>query len=171
MATPPRNAPRRLFIGLWPPADVRAAIADARGRFLWPRGTRLTPAAKLHLTLHFLGDVSSEDERKLRDALADLDVPAFDLTLREPQNWRSGLVVWLPDEEPALLALREQVAMRMARAGLVAQRPWTPHVTLARDAAGATPPQMLPPLAWPVRDVALVWSRPREGYEVLQIYS
>jgi predicted DNA-binding transcriptional regulator YafY len=71
----------------------------------------------------------------------------------------------------APLTLREEVAMRMALAGLAAQRPWTPHVTMARDAAGTTPPQMLPPLAWPVRDVALVWSRPREGYEVLQIYS
>ena len=170
MVTPLPDAPRRLFVGLWPPADVRDAIAEARRHFAWPRGARLTPAAKLHLTLHFLGNVAPGQEHHLREALADLDMPAFDLTLREPQNWRSGLVVWLPDEQPALLALRGHVATRMARAGLVAQRPWTPHVTLARDAAGAAPPDTLPPLAWPVRDVALVWSRPREGYAVLQTY-
>ena len=56
----------------------------------------------------------------------------------------------------------------MARAGLAAQRLWTPHVTLARDAAGAAPPEALPTLAWPVRDVVLVWSRLREGYVVVQ---
>ena len=49
---------------------------------------------------------------------------------------------------------------------------FTPHVTLARGAVNAAPPEATRALIWTVTDFALVWSRPGPParYEVLDRY-
>ncbi|HEY4066210.1 MAG TPA: RNA 2',3'-cyclic phosphodiesterase [Burkholderiaceae bacterium] len=164
---------RRLFIGLMPDDAVRDAIVAHQSHWYWdPRGRR-TRAAKLHLTLHFLGEVDAASEQALRESLAGESVAPFDLVLRTPARWTNHIAVLQPDAHPALDDLRARLARRLLRAGLEPHMAgWAPHVTLARDVPNAAPPEAMRPIPWTVTDFALVWSRLGRGasYEVLERY-
>ncbi|MBS0445262.1 MAG: RNA 2',3'-cyclic phosphodiesterase [Proteobacteria bacterium] len=161
---------RRLYIGLMPHAAVRAQIVEHRKHWFWPPGSRLTRPERLHMTLHFLGDaVDAEREAALRGALAQVSVEPFALVLSEPEAWRD-LAVLRAEPHPALRDLYVRVAKHC---GIRPERrPYTPHVTLARDAPGAAPPEAMRPIRWTVEKIALVWSRltPPVGYTVLGRY-
>lgn len=161
----------RLFIALWPQPDVRAAIATLSQAMAWPAGARPTPQSKLHMTLHFLGDVDDGSVTALRAALA-VRAPVFDLRLDRLQAWAGGLLVLCPSSvPPALTQLHADLAQRLSAQGLrVEARPFLPHVTLARRVqAGGEPCRPLP-VHWPVRGYALVRSVPQRGYSVLQAW-
>jgi len=164
---------RRLFIGLWPDPSTRAALVEHQERWSWPRGSRPTRAASLHLTLYFLGEVDVIHERALRDVLdGDKPVP-FDLVLRTPELWNNGVAVLRPDPHALLDDLHERLASRLIDADFVPPRDaWKPHVTLARDAHHGAAPEAAAPIIWPVVDFALVWSRTSApfGYAVLERY-
>jgi 2'-5' RNA ligase len=168
------NAPtRRLFIGLMPDDDVRDAIAEQQHHWHWGAGALPTRPARLHLTLHFLGEIDATRENALRAALAGEDVAPFELVLRTPERWSGGVAVLRPDEHAALHDVHARLAARLLQAGIAPMRGgFAPHVTMARGARNAAPPEGAPPIAWSVRDFALVWSRPGPParYEVLDRY-
>ncbi|MFL6707389.1 MAG: RNA 2',3'-cyclic phosphodiesterase [Massilia sp.] len=159
----------RLFIGLWPAPSVQKALAAYRDAYSWPRSAALVATPKLHLTLHFLGDVAVEAIAPLRAALA-LPFSPFELRLGLPVSWHSGIAVLEPFETPpALLALHQQLAEVLDALGLPRDaRAYKPHVTMARRAVGAAPPQPLS-LDWSVRDFSLMASR-GGVYDTLQYY-
>ncbi|HKW85011.1 MAG TPA: 2'-5' RNA ligase family protein [Burkholderiaceae bacterium] len=164
---------RRLFIGLVPDAGTRAALIEHQRGWAWPRGSRPTQPANLHLTLFFLDEVDVIHERALRDGLAAEKLAPFDLVLRTPQCWSRGIAVLRPDPQPVLDDLHERIAARLVDADLMPPSgAWKPHVTLARDAHPCTAPEAAAPIVWPVVDFALVWSRrtPPIGHEVLERY-
>lgn len=166
------GATRRLFIGLMPDARVRDALVDHQQRWHWSGG-RPTPADRLHLTLHFLGEVDPTHEGALRAALVGEAVAPFDLVLRTPECWAGGITVLRPDDHRALHALHARLAGRLLLAGIASPRAdFKPHVTLARHAPKAAPPETAPPVVWPVTDFALVCSRKEipTRYEVLERY-
>jgi 2'-5' RNA ligase len=105
---------------------------------------------RLHLTLHFLGDVAASQAAELKDALEG--VPFVPVTLRfgEPQTWGAGIAVLRPHETPdALRELHTRVGLALSGIGVpLEERPYRPHVTLARRASGAKPPQEGPGLHW-----------------------
>ncbi|MES2153412.1 MAG: 2'-5' RNA ligase family protein [Pseudomonadota bacterium] len=47
----------RLFLALWPGAAVRAQLGERRDDWRWPRAASPVADGRLHLTLHFLGEV------------------------------------------------------------------------------------------------------------------
>jgi 2'-5' RNA ligase len=73
----------------------------------------------------------------------------------------------------ALLDLHAALGQALAGLGIaLEERPFRPHVTMARHASGATPPHAPAHIAWPVTGFALVESRPDHGgYIVLRNYS
>ena len=163
---------RRLFIGLLPDADVRDALIAHQQRWYWSDGVP-TRADRLHLTVHFLGEIDATREWALRSALAGEEVAPFDLVLRTPECWSGGVAVLRPDDHPALNDLHARLAGRLLQAGIASYRTdFKPHVTLARGAISAAPPEAPPPVLWTIRDFALVWSRPSPParYEVLDRY-
>ena len=164
---------RRLFIGLLPDGDVRDAIAGHQQRWYWSAGSLRTQPARLHLTLHFLGEIDATREQALRSALAGEDVAPFELVLRTPECWAGGIAVLRPDEHAVLHDLHARLAARLLQAGVAPMRgSFAPHLTLARGASNAAPPEGSPPIVWTVTDFALVWSRlaPPARYEVLDRY-
>lgn len=160
----------RLFIGLWPGAAVQDALARWRDAYAWPQGAALVPDAKLHVTLHFLGDVAVEKIDALGDALA-IPFSPFTLDIGLPAMWHGGIAVLEPTTLPdVLLALHATLGDALDRVGLIReQRVYRPHVTLARRAAGAVPPEQAHAVAWPVDGFALMASR-NGRYEVLRAY-
>jgi 2'-5' RNA ligase len=169
---PALDPTRRLFIGLFPDAAVRAAIDAHRGAWSWPVGVRLTHPSRIHMTLHFLGEVEAAPQAALEALLAEVRIPRLTLTLRTPQAWRNGIAVLLCDEHEALRALHEDIGRQVERAGLATDhRPWVPHLTIARRTARAVPPAGCKPIVWSVEDFVLAWSRAQPlRYEALARY-
>jgi len=160
---------RRLFIGLMPDEGVRAALAAHQQLWHLGRG-RPTSGARLHLTLHFIGEVDATREAALRHALTGVEVHSFNLVLRTTEVWSGRIAVLRADDHSALSDLHASLAARMLQAGLAPQRDtFAPHVTLARDAPNAVPPDRFPPIAWPVSECALIWSHDRR-YDIVARY-
>lgn len=150
---------RRLFIGLFPDAAVRAAIEAHRKTWSWPAGVRLTNAARIHMTLHFLGDVERSRESLLARRLADVRMRPMTLLLGTPEAWRNPIAVLMPGPHEGLRVLREDIVRQVESAGFVVPpEHWVPHLTLARRTRGAVPPAGMAPIAWPVTEFVLVCS-------------
>lgn len=129
--------------------DVRYFIAialadEARERLmeLQPTGlpgSRLLGRDELHLTLHFLGELSPASKAAaVREALADLEVPEFSITLQgvgrfPPDGPAQVLWAGVQPSQP-LLALHQAVGTALAAAvGFRSEsRPYSPHISLAR---------------------------------------
>lgn len=167
-AVDPASADPRLFIALWPDAGVRRALADCRDRQAWPAGSRPTPDAKLHLTLHFLGRVAEARLDELASALA-LRLPPFELVLDRVEAWPQGLVVLGPGAAPPVLQQwHDELARVLRRLALpVEARRFRPHVTLARRAGTAGAWVQPPPVHWAVHDHVLVASTAGGPYRLL----
>lgn len=163
----------RLFIALWPGADVVRALRAWPGLAACDAG-RTAPAGHVHLTLHFLGDVP---RARLPDVQRALRVPfqPFELALRHCVPWRGGIIVVLPDELPLSLArLHAALGERLRQLALrTVARPFRPHVTLARHHAGPPSPPLQPLVRWPVDGFVLARSSPSPGrvYDVLHAYA
>lgn len=162
---------RRLFIGVMAKPATLEAIAECRAAWLWPPHARLVSLADAHLTLHFLGTVSCVDEHRLRGDLARVHLIPTRLHLVRAEVWPSGVAVLRPNEDESMRRLHADLAEVLSRLGLpVEERPWKPHVTLARDAFSATIPPLPICIPWDVCDFSLVWSRGGRGpskYEVV----
>jgi 2'-5' RNA ligase len=159
---------------LWPDAGVRDAIAAWSDQWQWNSTARRVRPGQLHLTLHFLGEVARARLPPLREALA-LPFAPFTLRLARPALWRGGIAVLEPERVPRRLhQVHFALAEALRRIALpVEDRPWRPHVTLARQAVSAVPPEHGPTLRWQVRGYALVESHPQPegGYAVLEVFS
>ncbi len=114
---------------------------------------RWTPAANLHLTVRFLGQVDQALAEEILDRLAAAGLHAFDARLGEVGTFNRGRlarVVWLglSSASDVIAALAAAVEAESVRAGLEPEgRKFHAHLTLARARAhqGAVLPE-LPPL-------------------------
>ncbi len=161
----------RLFIALWPDPAVRDALAAWSEQWQWNARASRVRAERLHLTLHFLGDVPRALLPALKPVLR-LPFAPFTLALGRGAVWRGGVAVLEPDPVPLRLHQLHD-ALGEALRGLalpIETRPYRPHLTLARRASAALSPGRGPRLRWPVHSYALVESRPTAGYEVIQAY-
>ena len=164
----------RLFTALWPDAAVRARLVALRDGWRWPPGARPTADAHLHATLHFIGSFRCDRLDALQHALGTVAIEPFPIDLAGTLVWPGGIAIARLAAEPALIALHARLGVALADLGVALDaRPYQPHVTLARKAAGAKPPAALPVLAWRATGFALVASRggARSSYEVLATWN
>jgi 2'-5' RNA ligase len=167
----PSSPPLRLFLALWPPAVVAAGLQAHADAWKWAESARRTRPERLHITLHFIGDVADPEVAPLRDALR---VPwaGCELALDRAQVWPGGIAVLEATSVPEpLRELHATLGARLHARGVpVEARRFRPHVTFARKATGARPPDDAPPVRWPVGpEYLLVQSLPGgRGYVPLQ---
>lgn len=162
----------RLFLALWPtPALLHDLLAHADA-WTWPARARRTRPERLHLTLHFLGNVPAARLPQLRSAFA---VPwaGCELALDRAEVWPGGIAVLEAAQvPPGLAALHATLGERLRGLEIpVEERPYRPHVTLARKAQGAEPAAFAP-LRW---TAGPCYSLVRSvggggGYETLQCF-
>lgn len=164
----------RLFLALWPDPDVRRDLAAMQQRWTWPPGAALVREDRLHLTLHFLGSVPVDRVPGFVQALAvDAQPMRLDLSAGSPRVWPGGVAVLELDAPPALLRLHAALADALAGLGWpVERRRFRPHVTFARRARGAQPPDGVPAhLVWPAGPrYVLARSVPGRGYDVVHAF-
>jgi RNA 2',3'-cyclic 3'-phosphodiesterase len=150
MSTPP-PAPLRLFLALWPPEDVAAALQAQSDGWTWSAGARRTRPERVHITLHFIGAVPAPQLDALRRSL-DVVWSGCELLLDRAEVWPGGIAVLEAARVPQpLAALHATLGERLREAGLpVESRRYRPHVTFARKAQGSRPPSGHAPLGWNV---------------------
>ena len=125
----------RLFFALWPDEDTRSRLSMVIDS--WPVAGRRVPGGNLHCTVAFLGSVSAETQVAVGAAAADIDLPAFELTLRIAGFWARPKIAWLGTEQtpPAMQALVEALAVVAGSCRIrLDQRAFKPHITVFRKA-------------------------------------
>jgi 2'-5' RNA ligase len=151
-------ARRRVFVALELPAGQRRALALHAAEALGSSpGVRLVPEADLHVTLVFCGLLDEAQCAAVAGETRRVAAGAGPCTLAIRGSLRLGSALALelaPDRGAAgLVALRERLAAALAAAALAgedAQRPWLPHLTLARLRRGAgLPAPVVTANGWP----------------------
>ena len=149
----------RLFLALWPDAGTRAAIVQWQHAWSWPPGAALVAVERLHLTLHFIGNVPPE---RLPQLVYGLKVGGdrFEFGLDRAEVWSNSVAVLQPGRTPPEMnELHRELAGALRQLNLpVESRPFRPHVTLARRARAAVAP---------VREAGVHWEA-NEGYVLAQ---
>jgi 2'-5' RNA ligase len=142
MSRPTSNL--RLFVAVYPPADLVRAVLERVQALPLPPRTRLTPADQVHMTLQFIGDtpVAAMDDVQESVRRAAAGLPAFSLALRElialPERGHKRLIAAQTDAPATLLELQRRLAQRLARNPRDRNRTgerFRPHITLCRFAS------------------------------------
>ena len=150
-----------MFFALWPDDPVRDALAAAALRAHEECGGRATPAAKIHLTLFFVGDVERAQIPQLQACASSLAATSFELATDVLGYWRHNRIVWAGTRAtpPALTTLVATLTAHLAAAGYRGEdRPYVPHVTLVRNARRAPHAKAIDAPPWAPREIALVES-------------
>lgn len=129
----------RLFVAIDPPKRIAAALEEAIApvRRLAP-DERWSQLSNLHLTLAFLGHLPPDALEPIGAALARATAahPAFTVRVRGAGSFGRGArarVLWVGVEGgDELLRLQASVADGLAVVGYREERPFRPHLTLAR---------------------------------------
>ena len=165
----------RLFFALWPDPPATAALAAVAAELATLAGGKAVPAAKIHLTLAFLGDVGDDRLEAIRSAASRLRCKAFNVTLDQAGSFRGARVAWIGSRKPArgLIELHEALAGELAPCGFPPdERPYTPHATVARKIGRQVERRAIAPIEWRARELSLVRSELGKGsYETLAGWS
>jgi 2'-5' RNA ligase len=167
----------RLFLGLRLPDPVLDAVEAWQAQHLAGRGIRPVPRDNLHVTLAFLGRRPAGEleaiVRELQAAAADAS-PDLRLAPSRYRETRNVAMLVLEDLGGGATALAEDLQGRLEALGAYKreERPWLPHLTVARfrEPPGFRPG--IPPMGTLVpSDAAAYLSRLRPAgaqYEVLE---
>ncbi len=166
----------RLFFAAAPEPQVSDQIASAAAALMHAPHARLVPRSSYHLTLAFVGEVStSQVERILRIGAAQFATP-FSIRFDAYEYWPKPAVIVAAARAvpPALTHLWQQLhtALEAHGWGLDRKR-LRPHVTLSRQ---VEPPPAMPAFAafdWQVSAFCLMRSVQSEGesaYTVLDTW-
>jgi 2'-5' RNA ligase len=130
----------RLFIGIGLPPALNQTLAKAAHTLIAPEAqsrTRitLTRPENMHVTLNFLGQVEPSRLDEIQQALATIRAPRLHLQLNGAGAFANAGILYAQIKPSApLLNLAEQVFQSMENCGFPReQRPYTPHITLARS--------------------------------------
>jgi len=146
-------------VALWPDDTVRARLAAQRDAVRMAPGARAVGDADLHATLHFIGAIERERIQALWTALAGVPERPVCLTAKALATWNGGTVVLQLQGDSALAALHADTGAALLACGIgLDARPFSPHVTLARGAAGIELPPAPEELTWRATGFALVES-------------
>ena len=135
----------RLFIGVEMNQSVQEATRDVIDD-LRARSARLAPRAKitwsaperLHVTIRFIGEADETKARAIRSALGPtIDAPVFDVTVEgvgafPPKGPPRVFWAGLADGRTGLLEVEHAVSQRLETLVPAEDRPYSPHLTLAR---------------------------------------
>lgn len=163
---PATTAPDRIraFFALVPDDPVRLAfLALARDVARRSRGRSIS-GEHVHLTLAFLGDVPVEGLDTIRAIGDRMPRTGASLAFDTLGAWRASGVAWVAPSvlPPALATLHAKLHAALTEAGFALEnRPFRPHVTLARRCVQPHPRQQSSPIHWAVRKMSLIGSELR----------
>lgn len=175
---------RRVFFALWPDQskqkEIWSAFTSSSVFFSHKSAlqkSKLYSTDNLHLTLHFLGNVTDEVLNCVLTEAADVTAKSFTLDLNTYGSFYKARVLWMsPEVVPAeLTGLYDSLSTALKSCGMkVDDRKYNPHVSLVRKLNFKLPPEKTHSLTWDVKRFALVESVPIPGgviYKPVKIYN
>lgn len=154
---------RRVFFALWPDGEATGHLS-ALAHSLAAGGGRTIQPVSLHLTLAFIGSVTSAQVEELERIASGVRGTAFDLSLDRLGFWPRGGTLWAGCRRaPAPLRRLAEALVTDLRAGGFAVdvrsgSELVAHVTLARHVRCASLPRLGTPIGWRVGEFSLVES-------------
>jgi 2'-5' RNA ligase len=162
----------RLFFAIWPDGEAATRLAGLARELAEATGGKPVPAAKVHITIAFLGSVAADRAASAREAGAAVRAAAFDLDLDRLGSFRGARVAWAGcDGVPAgLVRLHAALARELRARGFeLEERDFTPHVTLARRIRRAVERRATEAIAWRTDALTLVRTEAGTGdYKVVE---
>lgn len=159
---------QRVFVALWPPAQVRAQLARLAASLVDRiQAGRLVPAGNLHLTLAFIGSLDEARVAELARHVEHCRCVPFVWRVDHMGAFRRARVLWAGGASvPALDHLVRDVRALLDRLDVAYDRkPFAPHVTLVRDASRLPEgfAAIDPPVNWTCERAVLVRSVETKG--------
>ncbi|WP_126445403.1 RNA 2',3'-cyclic phosphodiesterase [Sulfuricystis multivorans] len=155
---------RRVFFALWPPPEALEGLDDLAGRVSRRCEGRRTARDSLHMTLAFVGAVTQEQLDRLLAIGGRIQGEAFAMNIDRLGYWPHNRIIWAGCSEVPSCQRRlyDSLAGDLLAEGFrLDQRPFVPHITLARKARCGELPRLERPIRWPVTEFALVESLPQ----------
>jgi RNA 2',3'-cyclic 3'-phosphodiesterase len=126
----------RLFFALWPDDVTRQKIIQFDS-LLTDSRLKKVRSKNLHVTLVFLGNIESEQEKNIIKASNDIFAPAINMQFDQLTFWQQkrGILSLTSASQPqSLLTLVKKLQDRAMEQGVeIEKRPYTAHITLARN--------------------------------------
>lgn len=164
---------KRLFFALWPDANGRGQLQGRTCDAVRLSRGHAIPAENFHVTLAFMGAVDRLEQQRLAAAAHAVKPFACAITMDRLEYWSGPrvLVATASEYPPELGQLYAELQAVLEASGFAtAERPFRPHVTLARKAQ-VNPVEPYKSVTWSLKGFVLVESRPVAGgsqYSVLQ---
>jgi len=158
------EAPVRVFYALVPPPAMQSVLGDLAREVARRARGRPVPAGNIHLTLAFIGAWPSARLQLLIGIGEALAGEAMRVTLDTQGGFRRAGVAWIGPSRPppALGALATALTGALTGAGVAQEeRPFHPHLTLARKCRAAHAQAAVGPFEWDVDAVVLMRSDTR----------
>ena len=168
----------RVFFALWPTDEVRKQIHHVY------ENSSYTSLAKgrryknhnLHLTLHFLGNITEEQLNCVKQQAKTLTASSFNLNINHFGRFKRAAILWLgaerlPDE---LKQLQQNLGELLTTCNYKPEaREYRPHITLMRKFNAELKEEGIESINWQVNQFALIESIPLESgvmYEPVEFY-
>ena len=151
----------RVFFAVWPEPSLRASLAALAAEVAREARGRPTAPENIHLTLAFIGEQPVSRMAPLCALAARVGGQRFAMMLDEIDCFRKAGIAWLGASAPQfeLVALQERLANELRARGFpVDERPYAPHLTLARRIEVAVRRSLGVPIVWKVSSFALMAS-------------
>ena len=167
----------RLFVAIDIPDDVKAALDSFQRRLRSTAKLNWSPVEKLHITTKFIGPWPEARLDEMTRALAGVPVAgSIDIRVKGIgwfPNERRPRVFWAGvDGGEPLRVLARDTDQAVATQGIpLEERPYSPHLTLARKAPRCEPSHSIERLLWKIHQFHLVQSQTyTEGarYQILR---
>ena len=131
---------RRLFLAINLPSETKkdlVKIQELLSIRLAPKAVKWVEKKNLHLSLAFLGYVSSKKEKEVKKVLSKIKFKSFSLQLSElgffPHK-NKPRIIWLglKGERKSLKALYQKIVLVLTGQGFSFERRFVAHLTLGR---------------------------------------
>lgn len=175
------NKTSRLFFALWPDKQTRQSIVDTFSQFPPPKNARVLQPHNLHITLHFIGQVTDETKHNMHLAAQKVNSEKFVIDLGCFGYFSKAKIFWMGCNKlpSALPQLRDDLGNELQECGYKSEASaYTPHVSLMPKCSKSDAMTLLkkpPPFSipWPVNGFVLVESKVDQrggNYTVIERY-
>lgn len=171
-----RQKTHRLFFALWPSDQVRQSIVEQLSGLSPRLNGRVMQQQNLHVTLHFVGQVTESTKDCMHAAARSVDAEAFQLDLDKFGHFPKARIFWMGAQylPVQLTQLHKKLGVAIEDCGFhIETRLFSPHVTLLRKCSESIPAHVNFSIPWLVEEFVLVESITyKEGvkYQVIEKY-